>query len=263
MLYQVDREFKNQTIRIPVRVFGSARMVARAYHPRRQYTVYFDTAPIINGSDTFIIKIPKMPSAVLIDIYNERNGNVDNDGTFAIGKVTSAPIRQSFAISKIMNPNVESFAEFSDEFAELAGGLSAQNSVYISPDGKFRIDYKDTIRDEKGNELKTPARINAKSGLIEISKKYYRTFTVPGRKAINWHEFSHIWLNKNPADEIEADKNAIMIYLGTGNPTIEAYNVFLRVFNNTPSNINRKRYDELNNFIKNFNSIVNKQIKNQ
>jgi len=236
-------------------------MVVRVHHPRKPYTRYFDTAPIINGKEAFIIKIPKMPEAVIIELYNEKNGNIDFDSSFKVGKISVEPIRLGWKISKIHDRTVSSFAKFSDEFAENAGVLSAQNSVYLSPCGRFRIDYKDVIRNEKGQELKTPARINATTGVIEIAKKYYVGFTVPGRKAINWHEFSHIWRNVNSADEIEADKNAIMIYLGMGNPTVEAYNVFLKVFKNTPSNLNRKRYEELDRFIRNFNMAINKTLK--
>lgn len=260
MIYQVQRQFPNQTIKVPVRTFSPTRIVARVLHPRKPYTVYFDTAPVINGSDEFIIKIPKMPPAVNVELYNENNGNMDFDSTFAVGKISSEPIKQSFIINKIMNPTVSSFAGFSDEFAENAGIMSAQNSVYASADGKFRIHYKDVIRDDDGRELSTPARINSRTGIIEISRKHYMGYTVPGRKAINWHEFAHLWMNKNQSDEIEADKNAITIYLGMGNPTIEAYNVFLKVFKNTASNLNRKRYDELNSFIRNFHQIMAKQI---
>ena len=167
-----------------------------------------------------------------------------------------------FGIEKIMDKNVSSFAKFSDDFSENAGILSAQNSIYISPDGKFRINYVDVIKDMQGNPLPTPARINSKTKIIEIAKKYYLGYTVPGRKAINWHEFSHLWRNFNAADEVEADKNAIMIYLGMGNPKIEAFNVFLKVFKNRPSDGNVNRYNEIYGFIKNFDKIMQKQLAN-
>ncbi len=260
MNFQVDRHFPNQTIKVPIRTYGKTRIVCRVHNKTKPYTRYFDTSPLINGFDNFIIKIPKMPPSVVIEVYNEANGNKEQDSTFLVGKISVEAIKQGWQISKIMDPTVSSFARFSDDFAENAGILSARSSVYMSPCGRFKIDYKDVIRDDKGKELRTPARINAKTGLIEISKKYYIHYTVPGRKAINWHEFSHVFRNTNKADEMEADKNAIMIYLGTGNPTVEAYNVFLKVFKNSPHALNRKRYDELNKFIRSFSQEINKQI---
>lgn len=260
MTYRVDRQYENQVINIPVMTFAPERIVVKVKHPRKPNTYYFDTAPMISGKDVFVIKIPKMPEYVLIRIYNEKNGNLDFDNTFKVGKISVGPIKLSFAINKIMDDNVARFARFSDWFAENAAILSAQNSIYGSKDGRFRIDYKDVIRDESGRALRTPARVNGKTKIIEIAKKYYLTYTVPGRKAWLWHEFAHVWKNKNPVDEFEADRNAIMIYLGMGNPTVEAYNVFLKMANNSPSNLNRERYDALNKYIRNFNKIMEKQI---
>lgn len=260
MYLEIQRQFTNQEIRIPIRTRGPQRIVVRAYNPRKANTVYFDTAPVIKNPEMVIIRIPKMPPAVYIEIYNERAGNIQFDSSFQIGKIVCKPINLPFMIRTFMAPTVKAFAEFSDYFAENAAIISAQNSVYRSNDGQFEIHYKDVIRDENGKELRTPARVNSKSKIMEIAKKYYINYTVPGRKAINWHEFSHVHKNVNPADELEADKNAITIYLGTGNPTIEAYNVFLKVFKNTPTEINRRRYNELNAYIKNFNSIMTKRL---
>jgi len=155
----------------------------------------------------------------------------------------------------IMNRNAYDFASFSDWFAENAGIIPAQNQVYKSLDGKFRIDYKDVIRDDDGKELRTPARINGKTGIIEISRKYYLGFTVPGRKAINWHEYSHVYKNENPSDEFEADKNAIAMYLYTGNPKLDALHVFIKTFKNTDTTLNRKRYQALKTYIMDFENL--------
>lgn len=260
MTYQIDRQFPNQEIRVPIQVQGQQRIVCRVFNPKKARTVYFDTAPLVTGKDMFIIKIPKMPEMAYMEIYNEKNGNLKFDPTVRVATIQVTPIKGIFGISKLLDSNLEKFAKFSDEFAENAAILSSQNSIYRSDDNKFRIDYKDVIRDENGRELRTPARVNSHTKIIEIAKKYYLNYTVPARKALNWHEFAHVHINKNPADEIEADKNAIMIYLGTGNPIIEAYNVFLKVFHNTPTDLNRQRYNELHNFIKNFYKNMSKTI---
>ena len=261
MLFQIDRQFENQQIRIPVQTREKSRLIIKVRHYRKPYTFYFDTAPVITGEDVIIVKIPKMPPSVIMELYNEKNGNVQYDSTFRVGNITSAPIVMSFSQTQIVDSTVASFAKFSDEFAENAGILSAQNSIYVSPNGKHRINYLDVIRDEKGKEMKTPARTQMQDGVggIEIAKKYYVRHTVPGRKWTNWHEFSHLWRNVEQANELEADKNAIMIYLALGNPVVEAYNGVYRIFINTPSDMNRQRYDELNKFIRNAMGKLNNQ----
>ena len=106
--------------------------------------------------------------------------------------------------------------------------------------------------EEDGVEQTTPARIDIDTGIIEISKKQYLDFTVPNRLAILLHEFSHVYLNDNVDDEVEADLNGLLIYLGLGYPRIEAFEVFAKTFLNAPSDLNKMRYDKIKNFIDNF-----------
>jgi hypothetical protein len=253
MLFEIPKEYDNQEIVVPVRTFSKERIVCKAYNPRQANTVYFDVAPEIHGEDKFVIKIPKMSGPVHVEIYNERNGNLANDPSFQIQKPKWGPIRQAWKVSMSMDPNVSRFMRFIDWFAENAAVLSAQDSIYYSPDGKFRIDYKNVIRDESGRELTTPLRVNGTTKVMEISKKHYITYTVPGRRFWGWHEFCHVWRNADPANEFEADKGAAMIYLGSGNPISAIYEVMTAVFKGTPSDLNKQRYLALDAQIKSFN----------
>jgi len=98
----------------------------------------------------------------------------------------------------------------------------------------------------------TPARISQLNGRIEVSAKQFREFTIPMRMAILLHEYSHYYLNKNPSNEQEADKNGLSVYLKLGYPKIDIYNVFLNVFKKAPSMVNKERFDKLNSFVKNY-----------
>ena len=111
----------------------------------------------------------------------------------------------------------------------------------------------ETIESSKtGKTLKTPARISKVNGRIQVSKDAFENYTVPMRMAILLHEFSHFYLNDNMDDEIEADLNGLLIYLGLGYPRIEGYQAFLEVFQDSPSQQNKNRYDIINKFIKDF-----------
>jgi hypothetical protein len=124
--------------------------------------------------------------------------------------------------------------------------------TYRSDDGEYYIQLKQQIRDANGKVLGTPARIGRQTGVIQVSKTQFEAFTIPMRMAILLHEFSHFYLNEKMDDEMEADLNGLLIYLGLGYPRIEAYQAFLETFKNAPSNLNKKRYDMINNFINNF-----------
>lgn len=261
MVYQIDRQFNNQKIIIPIRTDAPTRIIVKAY--RQASTVYFEASPIIAGMDAVIVKIPKMPPMVRIDVYNAANGNLNFDRSLNVGQIKIEPINMSQSLTKILDPSVAAFAKFCDAFAERAGYTHAGNAIFRSPDGKFQIDYMDVIRSDDGKELRTPCRINSKTGIIQVAKKYFSRYTVPGRKFWLWHEYSHLYrpnkVKGMPLDqeEMAADKNAIMIYLMMGNPTVEAYNVIFKVFKNTPSDLNRARYNELNKFIRDFSSKIN------
>jgi len=104
----------------------------------------------------------------------------------------------------------------------------------------------------KGNVLKTPARISTSNGRIQISQEAYIPFTVPMRMAILLHEFSHYYLNSDISDEVEADLNALTIYLGLGYPIKEAYAAFGETFIGSPTPLNKSRYDIIDTFIKDY-----------
>lgn len=72
------------------------------------------------------------------------------------------------------------------------------------------------------------------------------------RMAILLHEFSHYYLNSDIADEVEADLNALTIYLGLGYPIKEAYAAFGETFIGAPSQLNKNRYDIINTFIRDY-----------
>ena len=86
--------------------------------------------------------------------------------------------------------------------------------------------------------------------------------SIPMRMAILCHEFSHFYLNEVQKDEIEADLNALTMYLGMGYPVIEAHKAFLKTFHNSPSKVNKERYTYLKKFIV-FRKIVKKELKNR
>ena len=71
------------------------------------------------------------------------------------------------------------------------------------------------------------------------------------RMAILLHEFAHYYLNDIMEDEIEADRHSLNIYMALGYPRIDAYNVYLDVFANAPTELNKDRYAELNKLFSN------------
>lgn len=246
------------TLAVTIKTNGKQNMhliVRDAYKP---FTVYTDRTKYMNGTGILYVRMPQSPEKAIVEVYNQNNGNLpkmQDDNTFRLVDIKKQELKRKFSVNGLSS-NVRGFVKFAQWFCENAGILSAGNSVYISDDNRFRIDYVDIIRDRvSGKPKSTPARISQSTGVIEISKHLFKTYTIPMRMAILLHEFSHFYINKNAKDEVEADLNALLIYLGLGYPRIEAHYAFLKVFINAPSDQNLVRHKKLSAFIDNFETM--------
>lgn len=199
----------------------------------------------------FFVRMPVSPQTALVYVYNEDNGNlpVGMDNTLEVQSITKEQLDKKLDVIDFSNPLVRSFVTFATRFTYNAGTLPSGD--YVSDDKRFMIKYPAIIQDD-GIEQSTPARIDIDTGIIEVSKRHFLDYTVPNRMAILLHEFSHVYLNDNIDDEVEADLNGLLIYLGLGYPRIEAFEVFAQTFLGTPTEQNKMRYDRIKEFIDNF-----------
>ena len=214
-------------------------------------TAFTDRYKTIEGESIFFVRMPVSPENALVTIYNEKNGNLleSQDTSFIVDSITKESLDKKLDVIDFSNPHVRSFVNFATRFSYNAGTLPT--GTYTSDDKKFVIKYLPIIEDN-GVEQTTPARIDIDSGIIEISKRQFIDYTIPNRMAILLHEYSHVYLNDNVDDEVEADLNGLLIYLGLGYPRIEAFEVFAKTFLNNPTDENGMRFERIKNFIDNF-----------
>jgi len=216
----------------------------------RKNTYYTKRYGFVDGKEEFVVLMPQAPMEAIVMVFNDNNGMIRNDSSFKVSEVVATPYKvPRYNFSK----KTQAFVKFAQEFSDACGYLSSspQGDVYMSNNGKYRIDYFDQIRNVNGVVLKTPARISQVNGRIEVSAEQFRGMTIPMRMAILLHEYSHFYLNKNPSNEVEADLNGLNIYLKLGYPKIDIYNVFLNVFKTAPSEPNKRRFEKLDKFVKN------------
>jgi hypothetical protein len=239
------------TIQVDIETFEPQKLWIKVSDAQQEHTFYTKRYAKINGKQTFFIRLPQSPKIADLIIYNDISKDLNlQDDTFKINNIQIVTLKKTpLNLSK----QTISFIRFAQEFSEMAGVLEAsiKGEVYISDNGKFRIDYFDEIRNElTGNVISTPARISQISGRIEVSKKAFISYSVPMRMAILLHEFSHFYINKNPQSEVQADLNGMKLYLAIGYPRIDAYNVFLNVFKGTENPESVTRFKKLDSFIK-------------
>jgi hypothetical protein len=245
------------SIRIKVKTLSPIKLhivVSDASNPKRQFTNRYNT---VKGEETFVIRMPLSSEKALVQVYSDRLGktaSVDKEkALFEVISIDKIPLERRLEVSDMGNPLMRSFVRFAQKFSYMVQELDP--NLYGSDDERYFIRLLPVIKSRDGKKLRTPARIGAKTGIIEVSKEAFDNMTVPMRFAILMHEFSHFYLNDEMKDEMEADLNGLLIYLGLGYPRIEAYQAFLETFTKSPSPLNKQRYDLINKFIEDFESM--------
>jgi len=250
MIYTVPTRHEEITLVIKVYTNSAVNIKVKVVDADQPNTTFTDRSKIVDGESIFFVRMPVSPQTSLVYVYNEDNGNTTiQDLSFEVDSISKEPLEKKLDVIDFNNQLVKSFVTFATRFSYNAGSLSS--GTYVSDDKMFVIKYMPTIEDD-GVEQTTPARIELNTGVIEVSKKQFIDFTVPNRMAILLHEFSHVYLNNNQDDEVEADLNGLLIYLGLGYPRIEAFEVFASTFMNAPTQQNKMRFDKIKNFIDNF-----------
>ncbi len=260
--YKTNR--KPITLIISVVTDRPQKVVIRVWDARKPQTYYEDRYATVNGKDNFYVKMPTSPEIAMVDVLGAKFN------------ITETKLVHTLIPARVNNFGLQNFIKFAQEFSEDAAIISAgfgnrPNSIYKSDDGKFRIDYYNVMYDMQrviklpngqvvmnqhyGQPVTTPMRTDAQTGVIEVSKHYIVNYTVPMRMAILLHEYSHFYVNNNPADETEADLNALLIFLSLGYGKIAAYKAFVEVFKNADTPGNRERDRIIKNFIDNFDSM--------
>jgi len=251
MIVKVPTRHEELTLIIKVLTQEPTKIRIKVIDELQPDTSFTDRFKTVDGESIFYVRMPVSPQNALVYVYNEDNGNLmeSQDDSFEVESITKGSLEKKLDVIDFSNSDIKSFVNFATRFSYNASNLPSGN--YISDDKKFVIKYLPMIEDN-GEEQSTPARIDITNGNIEISKKQFVKFTVPNRMAILLHEFAHVYLNDNVDDEVEADLNALLIYLGLGYPRIDAFEVFAQTFMNAPSEQNKDRYVKIKNFIDNF-----------
>jgi hypothetical protein len=239
-------------VRVRVRTNKPSKIRLIGSDKNQANTKFIDSVKIVSGEEDLFIRMPMSPNVLLIDIYNQDNGNKPKgeDSSFEVVGIRNETLDVTLSHTQMDTPIVKSFVSFAQRFSYNAGWLPPKD--YFSSSRQFKIEYMPVITSMKGEKLTTPARISTQNGRIQLSQEAFVPFTIPMRMAILLHEFSHYYVNSDIADEVEADLNALTIYLGLGYPIKEGYAAFGETFMDAPTQLNKNRYEIINRFIKDY-----------
>lgn len=257
MRYTIGTRNMPCTIEVKVRASRPLTMRLQVYDEKKENTFLLDrTAPLAAGvTETYFVQMPLVPALTGITVFDDERGEEADNGSIEVLSIRKRGLPRQMDVSGMSDAKVRSFVRFAQRFAYNAGWLptNEEGKYYCSDDGQFKIRFMAAIVD--GNrEVSTPARINKFTQVIEVSKRKFAELSVPERFCILVHEFAHLFMNEDPANELEADLNGLTVYLALGYPRIEAHEVFLKTFYDAPSDANMSRYRHIENFINNFDN---------
>lgn len=261
MTYKLVTRYSPCMVQIVILTQSAEVLCLKVYDPNQKNTVFTERKKTITGKESLFVRMPLSSNVINIQVYNEKNGDLpsNEDSTFKILAVKMLDLDITLPQTKMDTSEVTSFVRFAQKFCYNAGWIDA-NKDYMSTNGKYKIEYLPFIVSSKtGQKMQTPARISTKDGRIQVSQEAFVPFTIPMRMAILLHEFSHYFINSDMSNEVEADLNGITIYLGLGYPIKEVYSAFGETFVGYPTEENKKRYDIINSFIKNYITKYNLQ----
>jgi len=256
-------------IKLSVSTDGKRKLCVEVYSHNAPNTIYSrDYYMLPAGTHNLSVPLPLVPEKGYIEVYAIDSVNNKIDRGFRIENMTREPLKTNLNVFESKKQTILDFIDFMQSFAERASYISAgpangDYSIYKSPDGKFIIQYVDVILDDEGKPKKTSMRVNNRTGVMQIAKKYMQLYTIPERVAIMLHEFAHFYLNKNHKDEFEADLNALLIYCALGYPRKQALTAWHKVFYRTPSDLNVKRMEQISRFLENFDKSKHKFVNNR
>lgn len=253
MNFRIQTRYDEMCLAVKFSVEKPCRVRIKIYDEEKPLIVFTNRYRDVRTQDVFYIRMPITSKSVIVSIYDDAIGNLpaEKEKNIKIISIDKTPLEKRMDVVDINNPSVAYFVDFAQRFCFNAPYLPT-NKTYKSDNGAIMIEYLDTIVDSKGNQMTTPSRVSKVTGRIQVSKKEFNGYTVPMMFAILCHEFSHYYVNDNMDNESEADLNGLLIYLGLGYPRIEAYQAFLEVFKDAPNEANKKRFDLIDQFIKDF-----------
>jgi hypothetical protein len=225
MKYEVDLEERPTLIKFKVDIKGPQLITIVGFDPDHKDTVYFArTARVTQRGQVLEIPMPIAPKRLILEI------NPENRSFGSYLNIYDIVVLDLPATTTVFPEKTLEFYNFLKKFAKEAGYIDP--GFYVSKDENYVIWAKETM-DKEG----TPAKVNRRTGVVKISLSKMREYTVFMRIFIGLHEFFHYALQTT--DEVSADMGAAKVYLAMGYPKSEANYSMTKIFDNSPSALER------------------------
>ena len=250
----VKTNFNPIVVAITVATNSPQKICVVAFDATQTTTVFTDMAKTVEGKHTFHVRMPQCGKETEILVYNSNVGIVADgaDKTFSIVSVTKERLSDKINQWLELTYHDREFIMFAQQFAYNARIMDS--GVYKSKNGNFTIEYLDKITDENGKEIPTSFRVSTTDGTIQASRQKIRNYTLPILLFLLLHEYSHFYKNDDIDNELEADLNALQIYLGLDYPSADVVWGLAITFEGNKTKENEQRWETCIRFIDDHNN---------
>lgn len=251
---------KPYNLYVTVEATEGVELMLYGYEPNKRNTVHFlrqygdstvADVGLFKGVHTFEFPFPYPPSSKLrIEAYCNIKGK---NASIKIKNVFHKK-REKLSIS--FEEHIQEFIDFALQFSRNCGFLEL--GIYESKTGLYNIVFDDYVKkwEGKNDVLKTPARVDHNSGIIEVSKWWFDQLTVTNRMLVLCHEFAHFYFGST--NESECDIIGAHICLTLGLSKTECMYAISRLFDNCGTDEECKEYrfrkEQIIKYIEEWNS---------
>lgn len=243
-----------------LQIDGEQSITVTVQDSEKPTTVLYKRTELLSGKNTLTLPLPQTGNKIDLFITNQEN---NDKGLQYLGFEKTALVTRP-GIIDFETFHLDEFMRFIVKFCFNLHYLRTNDpytdDYYVSDQKHFFIKLLPYISDyTNGALIDTPTRICTNTRLLEVSMQHCKDYTFPEMIALMLHEYCHGYANKNPNYEGEADLNSLVIYWSYGYPKIEAGQAWLKVFNETPSDENMQRMNDIVAFLSNIENIYNKK----
>ncbi len=255
------------TLQLSVNVLGIHKAIRVVTTEKNNPSAIYDDQTINVYNNAMIeIKLPFVPEIAVVQVFNVNDAN---DKYFEANvKVGALKIYPN--IYAATNKHLKSYIKFLEEFAPAKNYLASMASnneatvnatTYSSDCGKFVVNYFDRIyMDGMATNISMRVDKSKGAGDMDWCKQLIAEYNIPEFVVIALHEFSHVNINENPMDELEADFNSALIYCGLGFDKHYLITAWEKVYARTPTEQNKNRLNSIYWFVKDFNTEILKRF---
>jgi len=214
----------------------ASRLLIRGFDPERDWSVYFDrragtpTRPLPAGPVTLAFPLPISPT--ILDVVATARGLENQEVAVRLEHCGSKELPTRPLLTQEQDQQWLSFAIYLALNLPYLELTRDERYPYQSEEG-FLYRVLRLIRNrETGVLLNTPARINRRTGVLEVSVEQMLHYTIPMRVVVLLHEYIHV--RDQTDDEQACDEGALRLFTAAGFPLSEGLYAFSKVFDKRP-----------------------------